>query len=188
MRQVSIIALLIANAVQLGMMFAIMAVVALAGLVGEWLWVGLPANIAPITEGLKASSFFMSLVGIISVVPASLTAGYLAGRMAHRHPVLHGALSSAGWFIVLLVFILLDLTRRALLEPATPCRHRQRCFNGCGPSRHDPIFWSAALRRGWQYDLAINRPRQRRDAGRVRDAGGPLCRVSVSKIWNDDRR
>jgi hypothetical protein len=35
MRQVSIIALLIANAVQLGMMFAIMAVVALAGLVGE---------------------------------------------------------------------------------------------------------------------------------------------------------
>jgi hypothetical protein len=107
MRQVSIIALLIANAVQLGMMFAIMALVALAGLVGDWLWVGLPANIAPITEGLKASSFFMSLVGIISVVPASLTAGYLAGRMAHRHPVLHGALSSAGWFIVLLVFILL---------------------------------------------------------------------------------
>jgi hypothetical protein len=107
MRQVSIIALLIANAVQLGMMFATMAVVALAGLVGAWLWVGLPANIAPTTEGLKASSFFMSLVGIISVVPASLAAGYVAGRIAQRRPVLHGVLSSAGWFIILLIFILL---------------------------------------------------------------------------------
>jgi hypothetical protein len=99
MRPSSIKALLISNAVQFGMVLAIFFAAALAASSVAWGLAGFPADIDPIANELKASSLFWSS---ISVVSSSLTAGYVAGRIAGRRPVLHGALSSCAWFVILI--------------------------------------------------------------------------------------
>jgi hypothetical protein len=89
MRPSSIKALLISNAVQFGMVLAIFFAAALAASSVAWGLAGFPADIDPITNELKASSLFWSSVASISVVSSSFTAGYVAGRIAGRRPVLH---------------------------------------------------------------------------------------------------
>lgn len=103
MRPISIKAVLISNAVQLGMTLAIVFVAALATLSVAWGLTGFPADIQPIADQLKASSLFVSSIGSISVMPSALTAGYVAGRIAGHRPVLHGALSSCAWFLILIL-------------------------------------------------------------------------------------
>jgi hypothetical protein len=103
MRPISIKAVLISNAVQLGMTLAILFVGVLATVGVAWGLAGFPADIDPITNELKASSLFVPSIGSLSVIPSSLTAGYVAGRIGGRHPVLHGALSSGAWFLILIL-------------------------------------------------------------------------------------
>jgi hypothetical protein len=106
MHPISMKAVLISNGVQLGMALAILVVAALATLGVAWALAGLPADIKPLADELKASSLFVSSIGSISVMPSSLTAGYVAGRIAGQRPVLHGALSSCAWFILLICIAL----------------------------------------------------------------------------------
>jgi hypothetical protein len=106
MRSISIWAILVSNAAQLGMALAILVVAALSTLGVTWALAGLPPDIGPIADQLKASSAFVSSIASISIVLSSLTAGYVAGRIAGRRPVIHGALSSCAGFILLLCFAL----------------------------------------------------------------------------------
>jgi len=62
---------------------------------------------------LKTSSLFVALIGVISVMPSSLTAGYVAGRVAGRRAVLHGALSGCAWFVILIIILLCGTTSDA---------------------------------------------------------------------------
>ena len=102
MRRISIKAVLISNAVQLSMTVLMIFVSAFAILGVAWGLAHYPADIDPITEELKASSLVVLSIGLISVVPSSLTAGYVAGRIAGGcRPVLHGAFSSSVWFFIL---------------------------------------------------------------------------------------
>ena len=106
MRPISIKAVLISNMVQLGVALAICIVASLVALGVACSLAGFPDDIKPITDQLKSSSLFVSLVTSISVLPSSLIAGYVAGRIAGRGPVLHGALSACAWFILLILVIL----------------------------------------------------------------------------------
>jgi hypothetical protein len=85
MHPISIKAVVVSNAVQLGMVLAIFTVAVLATLSVVWVLAGFP------TDELKASSLFVTSTGAISVIPSSLTAGYVAGRIAGRRFVLRCA-------------------------------------------------------------------------------------------------
>jgi hypothetical protein len=102
MRPISIKTVLISNTVQLGMALAIFLVAIFASLGVAWSLAGFPADIKPLGDELKASSLFMSSIASISIMPSSLSAGYVAGRIAGHRPILHGALSSCAWFILLI--------------------------------------------------------------------------------------
>jgi hypothetical protein len=102
MPPISIKAVLISNAVQFGMTLAIFFVAALATLGVAWRLSGFPADIDPITNEFRASSLLVSSIVSMSVVSSSLAAGYVAGRVAGHRPVLHGALSSCAWFVILI--------------------------------------------------------------------------------------
>jgi hypothetical protein len=106
MHPISIKAVVVSNAVQLGMVLAVLIVAVLATLTVAWVLAGFPTDIGPITDEFKASSLLVSSTGAISVMSSSLTAGYVAGRIAGRRPVLHGALSSCAWFILLMCIAL----------------------------------------------------------------------------------
>jgi uncharacterized membrane protein len=103
---ISIKALLISNAVQVAMFLAICIVAALGTLAVAWGLAGFPADIKPLTGELKGWSVFMRLLGAVSVMPSSVAAGYVAGRLARRRPALHGALSSCAWFVLLILVVL----------------------------------------------------------------------------------
>jgi len=122
MHPISIKAVAVSNAVQLAMVFAVFIVAVLATLSVVWVLAGLPTDIGPITDDLKASSLLVSSTGAISVIPSSLTAGYVAGRIAGRRPVLHGALSSCAWFILLMCIAL----------GGTPSREQPHGGSGAG--------------------------------------------------------
>lgn len=107
MEQISIRAIIVSNLVQLILVISITILVALGALAAGWIWAGFPEDIKPITQTLKSSSLFISSVGALSVTPASMFSGYLAGRMAHQRPVLHGALSACAWILLLILIILL---------------------------------------------------------------------------------
>jgi hypothetical protein len=102
MRPSSIKAVLISNAVQFGMTVAIFFIAALVTMGVAWGIAGFPADIDPITDEFRASSLLVSSIFSISVVSSSLAAGYVAGRVAGHRPVLHGALSSCAWFVILI--------------------------------------------------------------------------------------
>jgi hypothetical protein len=102
MRPSSFKVLLISNAVQFGMTLAMLFATALLALIVAWGLAGFPSDVDPLTKDLKASSLLWSSILTISVVLSSLTAGYVAGRIAERRPVLHGALSSCAWFVILI--------------------------------------------------------------------------------------
>jgi hypothetical protein len=102
MPPISIKAVLISNAVQFGMTVAIFFIAALVTLGVAWGIAGFPADIDPITDEFRASSLLVSSIFSISVVSSSLAAGYVAGRVAGHRPVLHGALSSCAWFVILI--------------------------------------------------------------------------------------
>jgi hypothetical protein len=109
MRPSSIKALLISNAIQFGMTSAIFFAGIFAAVMVAWGFAGFPTNIDPIANELKGSSLFgasIAAISVVSVVLSSLTAGYVAGRIAGRRPVLHGALSSCVWFAILISALL----------------------------------------------------------------------------------
>ncbi|MGA7804294.1 hypothetical protein [Bradyrhizobium sp.] len=133
MRSISIWAVLISNAGQLGMALAILVVTALSTLGVMWALAGLPPDIDPITDQLKASSAFVSLIASLSIVTSSLAAGYVAGRIAGRRPVLHGALSGCAGFILLICFALGG-------SPSDQARH-----GGPGAGPPMPALLSASL-------------------------------------------
>jgi hypothetical protein len=108
MHPISIKAVLISNAVQLGMTLVVLFVAAISTLSIAWGFAGFPADIDPIASALKASPLFVSLIGTISVLPSSLTAGYVASRVARERHVLHGVLSSGLWIILLVCIALGD--------------------------------------------------------------------------------
>jgi hypothetical protein len=109
MRQISISAVIVSNLVQLGSTLSLIVLAALATLATAWTWAGFPEEIKPITEGLKSSSLLVPLIGAISIIPSSILAGYVAGRMARRRPILHGALSSCAWLLLLILIILFGI-------------------------------------------------------------------------------
>jgi hypothetical protein len=109
MRQISIRTLIISNLVQLGAVLSLIVIAALATLTAAWVWAGFPDDIKPITGELKSSSLFVLLTGAISVIPSSVGAGYLAGRIARHRPILHGALSSCAWLLLLILIILFGI-------------------------------------------------------------------------------
>jgi hypothetical protein len=123
MHAISIKAVLISNTVQLGMAFAVFLVAVFAALGVARGLAGLPADIKPLGDELRASSLFISSIGAISIMPSSLTAGYVAGRIAGRRPVLHGALSSCAWFILIVCIAL----------GGTPSHQRPPGGPGAGP-------------------------------------------------------
>jgi hypothetical protein len=123
MHPISIKAVLISNAVHLGMVFAIFIVAALAILGVALGLAGFPVDIKPITHELRGSPLFVSSMASISIMPSSLTAGYVAGRIAGRRRILHGALSSCAW-IILLIWIALG---------GTPSHEPPHCGPGAGP-------------------------------------------------------
>lgn len=73
----------------------------LAKLIVAWGLASFPTDIQPIADELKASSLFILSVAAISVVSSSIVAGSVAGRIAGRRPILHGALSSCAWLTLL---------------------------------------------------------------------------------------
>jgi hypothetical protein len=107
MHQISIRALIVSNLVQLGSTLGLIVFAALATLATAWAWAGFPEDINLVTEGLKSSSLLVPLIGAISIIPSSVLAGYVAGRIAHRRPILHGALSTCAWILLLILIILL---------------------------------------------------------------------------------
>lgn len=107
MKQISIRAVIVSNLVQLGSIFSLVLLASLVILAAGWVWAGFPADIKPVTDGLRSSSLLIPLLQAVSVIPASVLAGYLAGRMADRRPVLHGALSTCAWILLLILIILL---------------------------------------------------------------------------------
>jgi hypothetical protein len=107
MKQISIRAVIVSNLVQLGLIVSLILLASLVSLAAGWIWAGFPADIKPVTEGLRSSSLLIPLLQAVSVIPASVLAGYLAGRMADRRPVLHGALSTCAWLLLLILIILL---------------------------------------------------------------------------------
>lgn len=109
MHPISIKAVLVSNAVQLGVTLVVFFVATISALGIAWGFAGFPADIDPIASELKASSLFLSLISTISVLPSSLASGYVASRIAGERHVLHGALSNGLW-IVLLVCIALGGT------------------------------------------------------------------------------
>ena len=106
MHSISIKAVLISNAVQLGMTLVVFFVATISTLSIAWGFAGFPADIEPIASELKASSLFVSFIGTISVLPSSLTSGYLASRIAGKRHVLHGMLSSGLWIFLLVCIAL----------------------------------------------------------------------------------
>jgi hypothetical protein len=107
MEQSSIRVVAISNLIQLLLVVSIIVLVAFGALAVGWIWAGFPESIKPITQALKSSSLFIPLVGALSVIPASVLSGYLAGRMAPRRPILHGALSTCAWILLLILIALL---------------------------------------------------------------------------------
>lgn len=101
MHPISIKAVLVSNAVQLGMSLVVFFVATMSTLAIAWGFAGFPADIDSIASELKGSSLFLLLIGTISVVPSSLTSGYVASRIAGERHMLHGVLSSSLWIIVL---------------------------------------------------------------------------------------
>jgi hypothetical protein len=106
MEQISIRAVIVSNLVHLGLIFSLVLLASMAVLATGWIWAGFPEGIKPVTEGLRSSSLLIPLIQAVSVIPASVLAGYLAGRMAHCRPVLHGALSTCAWILLLILIIL----------------------------------------------------------------------------------
>jgi hypothetical protein len=102
MRPISIKAVLVSNAVQLGMALVILLMAILATLTVAWGLAGFPADIKPITDELREAPLFALSMGAVSVLPSSLTSGYVASRIAGDRPILHGALSSGLWIFLLI--------------------------------------------------------------------------------------
>jgi hypothetical protein len=109
MCQISTRAVIVSNLVQLSSTLGLIVLAALAILAAAWAWAGFPEDIKPITAGLKSSSLLVPLLGAISIIPSSLLAGYVAGRIARRRPMLHGALSSCAWLLLLILIILFGM-------------------------------------------------------------------------------
>jgi hypothetical protein len=55
---------------------------------------------------LRSSSVFISLVGTAAIAPSSILAGCVAGHVARRRQILHGALSSCAWLLLLMLISL----------------------------------------------------------------------------------
>jgi hypothetical protein len=106
MEQISIRAVIISNLVQLGLVISIVFFASMTALAAGWIWAGFPEDIKPIIAALKSSSLLIPLLQAVSVIPASVLAGYLAGRMAYRRPILHGALSVCAWILLLILIVL----------------------------------------------------------------------------------
>ena len=100
---------IVSNLIQLALAFGLIVLAALMILAAAWIWAGFPTDIKPITTGLESSSLLVPLIGAVSVIPSSVMAGYVAGRMAHHRPILHGALSSCAWLLLLVLIILFGI-------------------------------------------------------------------------------
>jgi hypothetical protein len=100
--QISIKAFVISNFAWLAMALTIFVLLALVVLLIACVMAGLPADIKPIADELKTSSLFVSLISALAIIPASVAAGYLAGRIARRGPALNGALSTFAWIAILI--------------------------------------------------------------------------------------
>lgn len=109
MTLISIRAVIVSNLIQLALAFGLIVLAALMILAAAWIWAGFPADIKPITTGLESSSLLVPLIGAVSVIPSCVMAGYVAGRMAHHRPILHGALSSCAWLLLLVLIILFGM-------------------------------------------------------------------------------
>jgi hypothetical protein len=107
MRPVSLGAVILSNLAQIGSVLTLIGLSALTTLGVAWVWAGFPSDIKPIAANLESSSVFISLIGAASVVPSSIMAGYVAGHMERRRPIIHGALSSCAWLLLLILVILL---------------------------------------------------------------------------------
>ncbi|MBU6457235.1 MAG: hypothetical protein KGL35_23335 [Bradyrhizobium sp.] len=102
MHPISIKAVLVSNAVQLGMALAILLIAILATLTFTWGLAGFPADVKPIADELGEAPLFALAMGAVSVLPSSLTSGYVASRLAGDRLILHGALSSGIWIFLLI--------------------------------------------------------------------------------------
>jgi hypothetical protein len=106
MRRISIRTVIISNLVQLSSVLGLIVLAALATLAAVWMWAAFPEDIKPITEGLRSSPLLLPLMGAVSVIPSSTMAGYVAGQMTTESRILHGALSSCAWLILLVLIVL----------------------------------------------------------------------------------
>jgi hypothetical protein len=106
MEQISIRAVIVSNLVQLILIFSLVLLASLVALAAGWIWAGFPDDIKPVTTALRSSPLLIPLIQAVSIIPAPVLAGYLAGRMAHRRPILHGALSTCAWILLLILIVL----------------------------------------------------------------------------------
>jgi hypothetical protein len=106
MEQISIRAVIVSNLVQLGLIFGLVLLSSLVALAAGWIWAEFPEDIKPVTTALRSWSLLIPLMQAVSIIPASMLSGYLAGRMAPHRPLLHGALSTCAWILLLILIVL----------------------------------------------------------------------------------
>ncbi len=162
MPPISIKAVLISNAVQFGITVAIFFIAALVTLCVAWGIAGFPADIDPITDEFRASSLLVPSIFSISVVSSSLAAGYVAGRVAGHRPILHGALSSCAWFVIL---ISIGIGVRSSGEP--PHGGPDGGSTHAGAAGRNAVFWNSVIWRARRLYRATDGPRPKPAGDRV---------------------